>query len=119
MPQKKVDDYVEGSLELDEADITPAEKKATYQESQIYVFGKYGAKVSLLYISQIKGRMGWRLGKVIIRLKRQKQESLIVQWRKKSILKKYYIIFKCYRKVWVLLRTPRLLKYYNSNFALD
>lgn len=62
MPQKKVDDYVEVSLELDEADITPAEKKATYQEIQNYVFGKYGAKVSSLYISQIKRKNGVEVG---------------------------------------------------------
>lgn len=48
MSKKKADDYVEVSLELDEADITPAEKKATYQESQIYVFGKYYRKVRVL-----------------------------------------------------------------------
>lgn len=48
MPQKKVDDYVEVSLELDEADITPAEKKATYQEIQNYVFDKYYRKVWVL-----------------------------------------------------------------------
>lgn len=62
LSQKKVDDYVEVSLELDEVDITPAERKATYQEIQNYVLDKYGAKVSSLYISQIKRKNGLEVG---------------------------------------------------------
>lgn len=62
LSQKKVDDFVEVSLELDEADITPAEGKATYQEIKSYVLDKYGAKVSSLYISQIKRKNGLEVG---------------------------------------------------------
>lgn len=62
LSQKKVDDYVEVSLELDEVDITPAERKATYQQIQNYVLDKYGAKVSSLYISQIKRKNGLEVG---------------------------------------------------------
>lgn len=40
LSQRKVDDYVEVSLELDEDDITPAERKATYQEIQNYILDK-------------------------------------------------------------------------------
>lgn len=62
MSQKKVDDYVEVSLEFDENDITLAERKATYQEIQNYILDKYGVKVSSLYISQIKRKNGLEVG---------------------------------------------------------
>lgn len=62
LSQKKVDDYVEVSLELDEDDITPAERKATYQEIQNYILDKYSVKVSSLYISQIKRKNGLEVG---------------------------------------------------------
>lgn len=62
LSQKKVDDYVEVSLELDEDDITPAERKATYQEIQNYILDKYSIKVSSLYISQIKRKNGLEVG---------------------------------------------------------
>ena len=43
---------------MDELDLTAAEKKATYEEIQEYVFGHTGLKVSHLYIAQVKQKYG-------------------------------------------------------------
>jgi len=59
---QKPDDTIEGDLDLDELDITAAEKKATYREIQEYVLEKYGLKVSNLYISQVKRKCGLEVG---------------------------------------------------------
>ena len=45
---QKPDDTIEVDLDLDELDITAAEKKATYREIQEYVLKKYNLKVSNL-----------------------------------------------------------------------
>lgn len=52
------DDYVEVDLELDELDLTSAEKKATYQKIKDYVLDKYGVKVHTSYIAQVKRSYG-------------------------------------------------------------
>ncbi len=54
-PNKKPDDYINVTIELDDVDITSAETKATYDEIKKYV-AKHndGMKVSNLYIAQIK-----------------------------------------------------------------
>jgi len=45
-------------LNLDEMDLTAAEKKATYQEIKDYVLEHSGLKVSSLYIAQVKQKCG-------------------------------------------------------------
>lgn len=45
-------------LELDELDLTDAEKKATYEEIKTYVLDNSGLKVSNLYSAQIKQKCG-------------------------------------------------------------
>lgn len=45
-------------LPIDELDLTSAESKATYKQIQNYVLGKFGFKVSTLYIAQVKGKYG-------------------------------------------------------------
>ena len=62
MSQRKPDDTIEVDLDLDELDITAAEKKATYREIQEYVLKKYNLKVSNLYISQVKRKCGLEVG---------------------------------------------------------
>ena len=50
--------HIEVELNLDEMDLTDAEKKATYQEIKDYVLEHSGLKVSSLYIAQVKQKCG-------------------------------------------------------------
>lgn len=50
--------HIEVKLNLDEMDLTAAEKKATYQEIKDYVLEHSGLKVSSLYIAQVKQKCG-------------------------------------------------------------
>ena len=54
--------HIEINLDMDELDLTDAEKKATYQEIKDYVLKEFGLKVSNLYISQIKRKCGIEVG---------------------------------------------------------
>lgn len=63
LSRKRPDDKIEIDLELDELDITSAESKATYDEIKAYVLEKYNLKVSSLYISQVKRKLGLEVGK--------------------------------------------------------
>lgn len=48
----------ERNLDMDELDLTDAEKKATYQKIKDYVLEHSGLKVSSLYIAQVKQKCG-------------------------------------------------------------
>ena len=50
--------HIEIDLDMDELDLTDAEKKATYQEIKDYVLEHTGLKVSSLYIAQVKQKCG-------------------------------------------------------------
>ncbi len=50
--------HIEVELDMDELDLTNAEKKATYQEIKDYVLEHTGLKVSSLYIAQVKQKCG-------------------------------------------------------------
>ncbi len=50
--------HIEVKLNLDEMDLTAAEKKATYQQIKDYVLEHSGLKVSSLYIAQVKRKCG-------------------------------------------------------------
>lgn len=50
--------HIEIDLDMDELDLTDAEKKATYQEIKDYVLEYSGLKVSNLYIAQVKQKCG-------------------------------------------------------------
>lgn len=60
--RKDIDNHIEVKLELDEEDVTKAESKGTYENIKDYIFGKYGFKVSTLYIAQIKRKCGLEVG---------------------------------------------------------
>ena len=63
-PNKKPDDYINVTIELDDVDITSAETKATYDEIKKYVAEhNAGMRVSNLYISQVKRKCGIEVGK--------------------------------------------------------
>ena len=50
--------HIEINLDMDELDLTDAEKKATYQEIKDYVLEHSGLKISSLYIAQVKQQCG-------------------------------------------------------------
>ena len=50
--------HIEVELDIDELDLTAAEKKATYDEIKAYVLEHSGLKVSNLYIAQVKQKCG-------------------------------------------------------------
>ena len=50
--------HIEVEIEMDELDLTAAEKKATYDEIKAYVLEHSGLKVSSLYIAQVKQKCG-------------------------------------------------------------
>ena len=50
--------HIEIELNMDELDVTDAEKKATYEEIKAYVHENTGLKVSNLYIAQVKRKYG-------------------------------------------------------------
>jgi hypothetical protein len=60
--RKDIDNHIEVKLVLDEEDVTKAESKGTYENIKEYLLGKYGFKVSTLYIAQIKRKRGLDLG---------------------------------------------------------
>jgi len=49
---------IDVKLDMDELDVSNAEKKATYQEIQEYVIEHSGLRVSNLYIAQVKQKCG-------------------------------------------------------------
>ena len=58
MSKLKSTQHIEVELDMDELDLTAAEKKATYEEIREYVFEHTGLKVSHLYIAQVKQKHG-------------------------------------------------------------
>ncbi|KPU43454.1 23S rRNA (uracil-C(5))-methyltransferase RlmCD [Oxobacter pfennigii] len=62
LSRKNPDDRIEIDLSLDELDITTAESKATYEEIKDYVLKNHSMKVSSLYISQVKRKLGLEIG---------------------------------------------------------
>ena len=58
LPKFKSTQHIEIELEMDELDLTSAEKKATYDEIKAYVLEHNGLKVSHLYIAQVKQKYG-------------------------------------------------------------
>ena len=62
LSRKRPDTYIDLEIDLDELDRTAAEAKPTYDEIKEYVFKNYGLKVSSLYISQVKRKLGFEVG---------------------------------------------------------
>ena len=58
LPKFKSTQHIEIELEMDELDLTSAEKKATYDEIKAYVLEHSDLKVSSLYIAQVKQKYG-------------------------------------------------------------
>lgn len=58
LSQRKPDDVIEVDLDIEEMDITSAETKATYQDIQEYILGKYNKKVHTAHIAEVKEMCG-------------------------------------------------------------
>lgn len=63
-PTKEImaDEVITYTLDTREVEITSAEAKATYVELKKYILDRFGAKVSSLYIAQIKRKYGIDMG---------------------------------------------------------
>ena len=62
LSQRRADEHIDIKLDLTKLDITAAETKPTYDEIKDYVFKEFGMKVSSLYISQVKRKLGLEVG---------------------------------------------------------
>ena len=62
LSQQKSTEKIPVEVDLTTLDTTKAEAKATYAEIKTYVERAYGLKVSSLYISQVKRKMGLEVG---------------------------------------------------------
>ena len=60
--RKTPDMYVDFKIDLDEQDLTASESHPTYEEIKAYIQKEYGVKVSSLYISQVKRKLGLEVG---------------------------------------------------------
>ncbi|MBQ7688308.1 MAG: 23S rRNA (uracil(1939)-C(5))-methyltransferase RlmD [Clostridia bacterium] len=60
--RKIPDMYVGFKIDLDEQDLTASEAHPTYEEIKAYIQKEYGVKVSSLYISQVKRKLGLEVG---------------------------------------------------------
>ena len=60
--RKNPDMYVDFKIDLDEQDLTASEAHPTYEEIKAYIQKEYGVKVSSLYISQVKRKLGLEVG---------------------------------------------------------
>ena len=58
MSKLKSTQHIEVEINMDELDLTSAEKKATYDEIKAYVLEHTSLKVSNLYIAQVKHKCG-------------------------------------------------------------
>ena len=79
LPKFKSTQHIEIELEMDELDLTSAEKKATYDEIKAYVLEHSDLKVSSLYIAQVKQN-----GRIIISPSLKMPNSRNVRWRRKK-----------------------------------
>ena len=70
---KKDTPKIEVTMEPDEESNYTPEEKVTYQKIKAYILEKYGFKVSLLYIAQVKDKCG--LGKECTGRKMIRQRS--------------------------------------------
>ena len=63
LSQKRPDDYINVSLDLEDKDLTPAESKPTCDGIRNYIKKKYNENVTRIYIAQIKRKYGLEVRK--------------------------------------------------------
>lgn len=62
LSQLKSTDHVKVEIDLTDDDLTPSEAKGTYDDIEKYIYERYQVKVSSLYISQVKRKLGLPVG---------------------------------------------------------
>ena len=62
LSQLKSKDHIKVEIDLTDEDLTPSEAKGTYEDIKRYIYEKYQVKVSSLYISQVKRKIGLPVG---------------------------------------------------------
>lgn len=88
LSQLKSTDHIKVEINLTDDDLTPSEAKGTYDDIKKYIYEKYQVKVSSLYISQVKRKLGLPVGECYNKPKSenarvpncpQEKEKLIVE----------------------------------------
>ena len=62
LSQLKSTDHIKVEIDLSGDDLTPSEAKGTYDDIKRYIYERYQVKVSSLYISQVKRKLGLPVG---------------------------------------------------------
>lgn len=73
--RKTPDMYVDIKLDLDEFDVTKSEMKPTYDDIKKYVLDEFWLKVSTLYISQVKRKLGLEVGGIYNKPKTENEKQ--------------------------------------------
>ena len=59
--ERKPDDIIRVTLDIDDEDLTAAESKQSYLKLKDFILQNYGVKVSTLYIAQVKRELGFEM----------------------------------------------------------
>jgi len=75
LSQRRATEHIDIKLDLTDLDLTAAETKPTYDDIKAYVMKTYGLKVSTLYISQVKRKLGLEVGEAYCKPKSDKYKT--------------------------------------------
>ena len=75
LSQRRATEHIDIKLDLTDLDLTAAETKPTYNDIKAYVLKTYGLKVSALYISQVKRKLGLEVGEAYNKPKTDKNKT--------------------------------------------
>lgn len=75
LSQRRATEHIDIKLDLTDLDLTAAETKPTYDDIKAYVLKTYGFKVSTLYISQVKRKLGLEVGEAYNKSKSDKSKT--------------------------------------------
>lgn len=75
LSQRRATEHIDIKLDLTDLDLTAAETKPTYDDIKAYVLKTYGFKVSTLYISQVKRKLGLEVGEAYCKPKSDKYKT--------------------------------------------
>ncbi|MBQ7598411.1 MAG: 23S rRNA (uracil(1939)-C(5))-methyltransferase RlmD [Clostridia bacterium] len=75
LSQRRATEHIDIKLDLTDLDLTAAETKPTYDDIKAYVLKTYGLKVSTLYISQVKRKLGLEVGEAYCKPKSDKYKT--------------------------------------------
>ena len=75
LSQRRATEHIDIKLDLTDLDLTTAEAKPTYDDIKAYMLKTYGLKVSTLYISQVKRKLGLAVGEAYNKPKSDKSKT--------------------------------------------